>query len=522
MKKRLLKNIQSGMIGIMLITIVLPACQSDNKTKSGENTETQNEPQESSPVSATFELPSIDQFNTEIAFVPSIGEGTISAINLNNNTIKWTLKVSEGNDKRGPESAMGVAASADGKWVFTGDAANNEAVIVDAENQKVVKRIPLSHGIHAIDMCPHGHWVWVSGRLSDYPWLTAVTVIDVEKQEKETTMSPGLGGAAHYAWTPDAKEVWAASVSTNTVWVWDAMEKKVLDVIPVIYGDLAAESPEASLGLIGLNEIVITPDGQKAFAVGPEAGVVFAIDVKKRVPLNAVKVGERTHGVGVTRDGKEVWTANNTGTVTILDVNTLNVLDQIDLSQYTDELPYAHIAFSLDGRKAYVSIAKDVAVIDVATREVITIIPFGYGTHENSLEDFYVKASEIERKEVTTSSNPTNPEIENDDHTQISDRAGIMIKATYLDEQSGKLVFHISIDTHSGDLMEDDIAKQSVIRLNNKEITSGFSWESESESSHHRKGTLSVKIPETNYQSLELELKDIGVDSRTFKWHRES
>ena len=250
--------------------------------------------------------------------------------------------------------------------------------------------------------------------------------------------------------------------------------------------------------------------------------MVFAIDVKSRKPLNSVKVGERTHGICVSRDGKEVWTANNTGTVTILDANTLDVLDQIDLSQYADELPFAHIAFSLDGTKGYVSVAQDVAVIDVATRKVITTIPFGYGTHENSLEDFYVKAPEIERKKVSISSNQTNSESENDDLTQTSDRAGIMIKATYLNEQPGKLSFHISIDTHSGDLMEDDIAQQSIIRLNNKEITSGISWEPESESSHHRKGKLSVKVTEKNHQSVELEIKDIGVASRTFKWDLQS
>ena len=463
-------------------------------------------------------LPAIDRFNTKVAYVPSIGEGTISAIDLESNTIKWTLKVSNAKEK--PESAMGIASTADGKLVFTGDVVSKEAVIVDAEKQAVIGKIPLTHGVHAIDISPDGRWVWVAGDLEDYTWLSATTVIDVEKLEKVTTLSPALGRAAHFAWTPDGSEVWVASVSTNTVWVWDAVNKNVLDVIPLVEGQLEASSQEAQYGLIGLNEIAITPDGTKAFAVGPEAGVVFAIDVKERKLLNSVKVGERTHGVCVTRDGKEVWTANNTGTVTILDVNSLEVLARIDLSKYADELPYAHIAFSLDGQRAYVSIAKDVAVIDVGTRQVLTTIPFGYGTHEISLEDFYVQfVGNIERRQMATAF-ITQGQVGQGDLTRKSERAGITISVT--PERIGdELAFKVKMDTHSGNLMAHDLTTQSALHLSDGSIIkNGFKWEAENESSHHRSGTLKVLAPGKDIRSYKLEIKNIGIPSRTFSWNQ--
>lgn len=318
-----------------------------------------------------------DQAQPKYAYVPSVADGTVSAIDLATNEIAWTLQVGE-------ETAMGIASSPDGRYVYTGDAKAKDFVIIDAQKQEIVSRVPISHGVHAIDVSPNGRYVWVGGGLESYPWLSAISVINAERGEVEAVLSPALGSAAHLAFTPNGKEVWAASITTNLVWVTDAVSGEVTAAIPLTRGALAGTSPEAEKGLIGFNEVAISPDGKTAYAVGPEAAVVYAIDVPARQVISTVQAGERAHGIAVSRDGREVWTADRGGTVTVIDARSLQVLVTIPMGEYAN-----HVAFSMDGRHAYVSRMEDVAVVDTKTRQIIKTIPVGKEPHEISLEDRY-------------------------------------------------------------------------------------------------------------------------------------
>ncbi len=320
------------------------------------------------------------------AYVPAIADGTIAAINLGTNEVDWTLQVSQGTEERAAESAMGIAASPDGRWVYTGDAVTKELVVVDAQRQEIIQRITLPHGVHAIDLSPDGRWLWVTGGLENFPWLSATSVIDTRTLEIERTLSPALGSGAHWAFTPDGREIWAASVTTNLAWVTDVASGQVLAAVPLTSGILAGASPEAEKGLIGFNEIAISPNGKTAYAVGPEAAVVYAIDVATRQPIGTVQAGERAHGIAVSRDGLEVWTADRGGTVTVIDAETLQVIDTLEVGEYAN-----HVAFGLDGRYAYVTRLEDMAVLDASERRIIQEIPLGKEPHEISLEDFYAQ-----------------------------------------------------------------------------------------------------------------------------------
>lgn len=326
----------------------------------------------------------VSQTGALYAYVPAISDGTIVAINLSTNSVDWTLQVSQGTETRKPESAMGIAASPDGHYVYTGDAVNQELVVVDTEEREIVKRIALPHGVHAIDVSPDGRFVWVGGGLADYSWLSATSVIDTATYEVKWTLSPALGSGSHLAFTPDGKEVWAASVTTNLVWVWNAVSGEVVDAVPLTQAALVGQSPEAEKGLIGFNEVAISPDGRRAYAVGPEASVVYAIDVATRQVIGAVKAGERAHGIAVSRNGQEVWTADRGGTVTVIDANSLQVLATLDMGEYAN-----HVAFGLDGNYAYVSRQTDVAVVDTRTRQIVNAIAVGNAPHEISLEDTF-------------------------------------------------------------------------------------------------------------------------------------
>lgn len=259
---------------------------------------------------SSVDLPGPEEFDADRAYVATIGTGTVTALDLESNEVAWTLKVSEGTDERDAESAMGIAATRDGSTVFSGDVARDELVVVDADERKVTQRIPVGHQIHAIDICPHEHWLWVAGRTPDFPWLSATTIVDVDSLEKVATVTSGLGNAAHFDFSPDGKSVWAASVTTNLVWSAAAKSGEVRRVISTGEQTMPGGTPEGKMGLVGLNEVALTPDGKRAFAVGPESGTMYVIDVETGELADQIDVGERTHGVAVTRDGREVWTAN--------------------------------------------------------------------------------------------------------------------------------------------------------------------------------------------------------------------
>lgn len=115
---------------------------------------------------------------------------------------------------------------------------------------------------------------------------------------------------------------------------------------------------------------------------------------------------------------------------------------------------------------------------------------------------------------------------------RTSSGAGIEVTVTFLnpllppEEAEGMLVFRVALDTHFGDLMGHDLTKLAELRTSDGVIvTEGFIWEPESDTSHHRRGLL--KLPATRdgvpligpqTQFLELELREIGVPSRIFRW----
>jgi hypothetical protein len=122
---------------------------------------------------------------------------------------------------------------------------------------------------------------------------------------------------------------------------------------------------------------------------------------------------------------------------------------------------------------------------------------------------------------------PTEAEL-----TRTSQAEGITVAVTFMnpllkpEEAAGQLVFKVALDTHTVDLSQFDLVKLAVLRTSEGiSVTEGFTWEPESESGHHRRGLLKVAdavdeqsliTEETEW--LELELKQVGVPSRVFRW----
>jgi YVTN family beta-propeller protein len=63
-------------------------------------------------------------------------------------------------------------------------------------------------------------------------------------------------------------------------------------------------------------------------------GLVIAIDAKTNMPVGSVKVGDRPWGIGVSPDGKRLFTANGpSNNVSVVDTDTMMVVATVKAGQ---------------------------------------------------------------------------------------------------------------------------------------------------------------------------------------------
>jgi DNA-binding beta-propeller fold protein YncE len=477
-------------------------------------------------------------------YVANAADGTLSAIDLTADQVAWTMNLGE-------RAAHGIAASPDGNIVYTGDSTTNEVLVVDAQRHAIVKRIPLVHSVHGIDISPDGRTLWVGGSLGDDPVQGTLTAINTASNTIEDVISPRLGSASHFAFTPDGSEIWIASTSTNLVWIVDAVARRVTAAIPLALPQ-AQQRPEpgddwtavlAEKKLLGLNEVAISPNGKRAYAVGPATSELFAIDVKDRQVLKSVPAGQRAHGVTVSPDGKEVWIADWSGVVSVFDAESLKPLGQIQVVEIGGAQARGanHVAFGRDGQRVYVTGVGEVVVIDRHDRQILGRVNVGEEPHELSLEDWVapdakidtaailaryqdVPAAPAEQAVESSGKVPAEvPQVPTNGLTQMNDERSVVVEVTPLNLGTSEptLDFQVALNTHSVELGYD-LTKIAVLRDDQGNEYVPVEWDG-GQGGHHVNGVLRFdggpEILRPRVQYLELELKGIAqVPSRVFHW----
>ena len=90
--------------------------------------------------------------------------------------------------------------------------------------------------------------------------------------------------------------------------------------------------------------------------------------------------------------------------------------------------------------------------------------------------------------------------------------------------ESETLEFRVSLDTHFTDLFQFDIPELSELAIDGGSLDEvSFEWQGDSETSHHRGGTLTARVGDEGAEirpgdEIQLRIFEIGTEERTFIW----
>lgn len=174
-----------------------------------------------------------------------------------------------------PESHM-LAVTRDGKRGFTANVGPGTVSVLDFENRKLVKIIPICKRTQRISLSVDDRFAFTSDQFA--PQLA---VIDTEKLEVSHWIPmPGCGYGT--APTPDGKFLVVALSIDNKVALIDLEQRKTVKVLD------APKSPQA---------VIIRPDGQYAYVSCDASAQVMAINLKEWKVEKLINVGKTADGL---------------------------------------------------------------------------------------------------------------------------------------------------------------------------------------------------------------------------------
>lgn len=297
------------------------------------------------------------------------------------------------------QTPHGLALSDDGRWVWV--AVEGGVVKVDAVHRRVVKTYPLGDLQQELELTRDGRYLY-TGRLADGCYEVFDTL-----QEKVVAGIP-VSGYPHNVVRAanDDRYMYAAPLS--------------LDVIPpptkaprptcsptragrVLKSDRIFVFDTRTMKTVGSiatgkapRPMAISADGKRLYSDVDDLVGFLVIDTASRKVIERVAfpklnqeqrtTGSRGHGLGITRDQRELWAAS-----TLHDV--VNVYDRTGprvkfLTQIKVEGMPHWITFSPDGRFGYASLndSDKVAVIDVAGHKVVKYIALPKGSGPKTID----------------------------------------------------------------------------------------------------------------------------------------
>lgn len=255
-------------------------------------------------------------------------------------------------------SPHGIAASADGRFIFVPDLLQEKTIrVLDAQTGHEVRQIEVGAPVHHLTLAPD--------RRRLYATLTSVGRLAIVEMDTWRVRVVEVGGAPDYAVTAPTGTVYVSDLAGSTLAVVDPEVAEVRSRITVTDGP---------------GHGVVTRDGAWGFFTASEKGAVSVIDLRRGRQTNSVLAGPDPHGVGIGHGGRRLFVSNRgDGTVTVINLKTREMERKIKVGQGPE-----HLTASPDGRLILVALPPDnlVVVIDAGRLEVVRRIRVAGDPHQ--------------------------------------------------------------------------------------------------------------------------------------------
>jgi YVTN family beta-propeller protein len=304
------------------------------------------------------------------AYVSNGWDDDVSVVDLEHATV--TARLPTGMDP------AGVALDADGRTLFVANRGSDDISVIDLDQGCEVRRLRAGNNPYALRLSPDGSRLFVTNRLTEGTGIretprTEVTVVDVPAarvDERHFIESAHLVEGIDVL--PDGDLALATIVQPRNL----VPASQVAQGWMLTYGLAAirpgSDAPPVQLLLDDVNayyadpyDVVVTPDGSRAFVSHAGADVITVVDV------GALR---RVVDAAASPDSARVFARH------------LGLGQRYVLARIPTESNPKRMAVSPDGRRVYVAerLADAIAVIDVASLEVVDRIDLG-GPEETSM-----------------------------------------------------------------------------------------------------------------------------------------
>jgi YVTN family beta-propeller protein len=253
-----------------------------------------------------------------------------------------------------------LMATPDNKSLIVASAVGNELIFLDPKTGQLQRRIKDIDDPYQIGFSPDQKW-FVANALR----LDRVDIYSYDgKDPKLVKRVPLARLPSHMAFSADSKTVFVTQQGNDQVSAIDLATQTVKWSLPV--GKLPAG-------------IWMTPDDKYLLVGIMGSNYVEVIDWRAQKTIKKIKAGEGAHNFLPMGDKRHLFVSNRIS-------NTINIIDQQTLANVgTINVPGGPDCMELtdDGKTLWATLRwiKKVAVIDVASRKVVKLIPVGRSPH---------------------------------------------------------------------------------------------------------------------------------------------
>jgi PQQ-dependent catabolism-associated beta-propeller protein len=187
--------------------------------------------------------------------------------------------------------------SPDGKTVYVSIEEENQMTAYDTGSKKPLFSVKTGAEPEGVLVSADGKFVYVTSETAN-----TVYAIDTAKRKISGQVKVGMR-PRRFALNPDGSELWVTNELAASVSIIDTRSMKVKHT-------LAFKLPGMRASDITPVGLLMAADGKTAWVALGRANHVAEVDVATRTVRQAVLVGKRAWGLGLSKDGSQLYVAN--------------------------------------------------------------------------------------------------------------------------------------------------------------------------------------------------------------------